>query len=236
MPHSIFPKRLITALLLILCFCGGLALAVFRPAPTIAQADTADLFYRFNGEPIPLVVQQNAIAVAFQDQPPSRSVSPAPLYQRLQTDLNAAPSRGGSAVTVQPVGTHYAIATLPASSRSGLRDLRPRLQQPYVETTLAVVSRADQDEQIVLPNEIIVSFAANTSEAEQRQILAAQGLELIRPLRFTENRVLARLRTLDHETAVLTAAEQLNQATGVRSATPNFIPVRSPVGRWLMPA
>ncbi|MBW4653757.1 MAG: S8 family serine peptidase [Kaiparowitsia implicata GSE-PSE-MK54-09C] len=231
MTPPISSKRLIITLLLGLYFCGGLALAVWRPTIAIAQVDTADLFYRFNGEHIPLVVKENAIAVAFQDQPPSRSVSPTPLYQQLQNDLNAASSRGSGGVTVQPVGTSYAIATLPAGSRSGLRDLRPRLQQPYVETTLAVVSRADQNEQILLPNEIIVSFAANTSASEQQQILAAQGLELIRPLRFTENRVLARLRTLDRETAVLTAAEALNQADGVRSATPNFIPVRSPLDR-----
>jgi serine protease len=76
---------------------------------------------------------------------------------------------------------------------------------------------------------VIVSFAANTPEVEQRLILAAQGLALIRPLRFTENRVLARLRTPASETAILTVAEQLNQVAGVRSVTPNFIPVRSPL-------
>ena len=231
MTPPIPPKRLIITLLLALCFCGGLALAVWRPTAAIAQVDNADLFYRFNGEPIPLVVQENKIAVAFREQPPSRSISPTPLYQQLQNDLSAASSRGSGGVTVQPVGTSYAIATLSAGSRSGLGDLRLRLQQPYVETTLPVLSRADQSEQILLPNEIIVSFAANTTEAEQRRILANQGLELIRPLRFTENRVLARLRTLDHDTAVLTATEQLNQAAGVRSATPNFIPVRSPLDR-----
>jgi serine protease len=229
MTYSIFSKRLITALLFVLYFFGAFALAIWRPTIAIAQTDPAELFYRFNGEPISLVVQENAIAVAFQDQLPSRSVSPAPLYQQLQNDLNAPSSRSIDAVTVQPVGTGYAIATLPAGSRSSLRQLRPRLQLPYVENTLPVLSRAGQTEQILLPNEIIVSFAAHTTEAEQQQILAAQGLELIRPLRFTENRVLARLRTLDHETAVLTATEQLNQAAGVRSATPNFIPVRSPV-------
>jgi len=228
MMPPISPRPLFRVLLLAIGFSLGLALAVFRPIPTLAQADPADLFYRFNGEPVPLVVQNTAIAVAFQDRPPSRSASLTPLYQQLQNDLNAAPSRGGDVVTVQPVGTRYAIATLPAGSRSGLGALRPRLQLPYVETTLAVVNRADQDEQILLPNEIIVSFAANTTEAEQQQILAAQGLALIRPLRFTENRILARVSNLDHETAVLTAAEQLNQTAGVRSATPNFIPVRSP--------
>lgn len=222
-----FPKRLL-APLLALCFSAGLALALWHPTTAIAQTETTDLFYRFNGEPIPLVLQENAIAVAFQDQPPSRFLTSTPLYQQLQEDLNAATTRGDRTITVQPVGSRYAIATLPPGSRSGLGSLRPRLRLPYVESTLAVLNRPGEPEAILLPNEIIVSFAPDMSPVEQSQTLAAQGLELIRPLRFTRNRVLARLHTLPQETAVLTAAEQLNQVAGVRSATPNFISVRSP--------
>ena len=61
-----FPKRLITALLLGLYFCGGLALAAWGPIAASAQSDASELFYRFNGDPIALVVQDHAIAVAFQ--------------------------------------------------------------------------------------------------------------------------------------------------------------------------
>ncbi|WP_204150746.1 S8 family serine peptidase [Leptolyngbya sp. CCY15150] len=224
------PRHLFRVLLLTVCFSLGLALAVFRPTPTLAQTDTADLFYRFNGEPIPLMVRDDAIAVAFQASA-TRTLDAPPLYQQLQNTLDSTRTRG-DAVIVQPVGTQYAIVNLPAATSSSRSALRPQLALPYVETTLPVLQRADQDEQILLPNEIIISFAAQTSEAEQQQMLEAQGLELIRPLRFTENRVLARLKTVDHETAVLTAAEQLSQTTGVRSATPNFIPVRSPEERW----
>lgn len=219
------PKRLL-APLLALCFGAGLALALWRPTIAIAQSESTDLFYRFNGEPISLVLQENAIGVAFQDQPPSRVLTSTPLYQQLQEDINAG-TRGHSLITVQPVGSHYAIATLPPGSRSGLESLRPRLQVPYVESTLAVLNRPGEAESILLPNEIIISFAPDLPPAEQSQTLAAQDLELIRPLRFTQNRVLARLRTLPQETAVLTAAEQLNQVAGVRSATPNFISVPS---------
>jgi serine protease len=225
-----FPKRLLTALLLGLCFCGGLLLATWRPIAASAQTDASELFYRFNGDPVALVVQENAIAVAFQSAPSgNRSTQATPLYQQLQQDLNATGTRGDDTITVQPVGTRYAIATLPTGSLSSRGDLRSRLQLPYVATTLAVVNRPGEAEQILLPNEVIVSFAANTPEVEQRLILAAQGLALIRPLRFTENRVLARLRTPASETAILTVAEQLNQVAGVRSVTPNFIPVRSPL-------
>lgn len=229
----IFPRHLFRRLLLALGFSLGMVLAILPALPTQAQTDT-DLFYRFNGEPIPLVVREDAIAVTFQEPSTLRSTprttSPIPLYQQLQADLDRTRTRDGAVLTVQPVGTHHAIIAVPQTSSTTRSTVRSRLRQPYIQATIPVLSLVNQaasEDYILLPNEIIVSFAPDTTAAEQAAILADQGLELIRPLRFSNTRVLARLQTLDHETGVLTAAEQLAQRADIQSATPNLITVRS---------
>ncbi|MDY7015759.1 MAG: S8 family serine peptidase, partial [Cyanobacteriota bacterium] len=98
--------------------------------------------------------------------------------------------------------------------------------QPYVETTLPVLQRAEAgnptEEAIVLPNEILLSFEPDLSEGERQAILTENGLEVIRPLRFTENRYLVRSRRAAG-LEVLRAIDQLNASAKIRSATPNFI-------------
>ncbi|ASC73064.1 peptidase S8 [Halomicronema hongdechloris C2206] len=215
------------------CVSGRHQLGAGVSAPTrLAQTESAELFYRVDGEPIPLQLQADAIAVVFTEPPAARGHPPIPLYRRLQADLQGT---RGDAVTVHPVGTDYAIVTLPRGSRSSRSTLIERVQRPYVDAILPVLSCCDRNEQILLPNEIIVSFEPDTTPAQRQVILAAQGLTAIRPLQFSDDRVLARLIELDHDTAVLTATERLHATTGVRSATPNFIQVRAPLEPPMQP-
>jgi subtilisin family serine protease len=85
-----------------------------------------------------------------------------------------------------------------------------------------VLSRVDGQDTLVLPNEIIVSFDPSWSEAQVQAALEQQNLELIRPLRFTTRRYLVRSRSATG-IEVLNVANQLNQVTGIQSATPNFL-------------
>lgn len=92
--------------------------------------------------------------------------------------------------------------------------------------TLPVLTLSDADAEarssLVLPNEIIVSFEADLSNSQVQTLLNRYGLEVIRPLRFTQNRYLVRSNR-DRGTAILNVANQLNGQTGIQSATPNFI-------------
>jgi serine protease len=162
-----------------------------------------------------------------------------PLYLQLQQDLQAESSdgitRGGAtrgtpvssppiAVEVSPLNKDYAVVNFLSGSAAAIQQ---RIEaQPYVEMTFPVLklaaSQTDSEGAIVLPNEIILSFEPGLSDAERQAILTAHNLEVIRPLRFTPNRYLVRSQTasgLD----VLRASNQLNEATRVQSATPNFI-------------
>ncbi|MEO1069319.1 MAG: S8 family serine peptidase, partial [Cyanobacteria bacterium J06638_6] len=87
---------------------------------------------------------------------------------------------------------------------------------------LQALSRADGEETIVLPNQIIVSFEPDTPQSQVQLTLDRYGLEVIRPLRFTQNRYLVSARD-SGGLQVLGLANQLNGVAGVQSATPNFV-------------
>ena len=95
-------------------------------------------------------------------------------------------------------------------------------QQPYVQTTLPVLSRSQRQEVIVLPNEIIISFAPQLDESQKQAILQQNNLAIMRPLRFNRDRYLVK-STSAAGTKVLSIANQLNGVKGVTSAAPNFI-------------
>lgn len=202
-------------------------LRLFTPA--VAQTQTnKDLFYTFYGKRIPLNLRQDAIAVAFKDV---RTRSDKPLYLQLQQDLQSGGDRPrrsihGSALNVEviPLGKRYALINLPAATRGDRSALvkQQTQQQPYVESTLPVLSRSDRSEAIVVPNEIVVSFESELSKSQIQALLKRNNLQVIRPLRFSRNRYLVK-SSLASGTAVVGVANQLNNVTGVKSATPNFI-------------
>jgi serine protease len=193
----------------------------------VLPVPNSELFYLYKGEKIPLKSRPNEIAVAFKPQLGS-SRTPGgepPLYQQLATSLNQGSVRGdGATIAVKPVGTNYAIVTVPSSSVDMTATVKQVQAKPYVSSSLPVLSRADQQDTIVLTNEIIVSFQPDMPESEQKGILKAQNLEVIRSLRFTKNRYLVKVKSATG-TDVLKVSNRLNQVVGIASASPNFLQV-----------
>lgn len=184
-----------------------------------------DIYYTFYGQRVPLTLRQDQVAVVLDPQI-SAAQGGGTAFQRLQRDLSGQGSRSGTNapldVTVRPLGDRYAVVQLAESTPALTAAVQERLQQPYVQDTLPVLSRAGEDDTIVLPNQIIVSFEPGTPQSRVQLILNRHGLELLRPLRFTEGRYLVRSRQ-GSGLGVLNLANRLNSSTGVQSATPNFV-------------
>ena len=125
-----------------------------------------------------------------------------------------------SQVIVQPLGESYAVVTLPGNSSTNFQ--KKIENQSYVKAALPVLSRANRQDTIVLPNEIVLSFKPNTSDSEKESILKQNNLEIIRPLRFFPNVYIVKSTTASG-TAILNVANQLNQIKAVNSASPNFL-------------
>ncbi|NEP15161.1 MAG: S8 family serine peptidase [Symploca sp. SIO2C1] len=236
MNKRLFAKILFTSYLLGI---GSISSLLLPKTITAQTTETAELYYTFFDKKIPLTQRTDAIAVAFKETPRSsaRGISSSqPVYLQLQQDLQAG---GGSArslnstsalkVEVSPLGENYALVNFLSGNPSVSLDVERQIKQKnYVETTLPVLSRSrtssasQQEEVIVLPNEIIISFEPGISEKEKQTILVQHNLEIIRPVRFSQNRYLVRSERTSG-TAVLTVANQLNGVAQVQSATPNFI-------------
>ncbi len=126
------------------------------------------------------------------------------------------------------MGEHYALVKLPTGTRGiGKSDIMQQVQQQsYVAGTLPVLARKDgnqvRDEAIVLPNEIMVSFEPGLGSSQIHSILDSYNLEVIRPLRFTQNRYLVKSRSASG-VAILEIANRLHGIAGIQSATPNFV-------------
>lgn len=206
---------------------GCVWIAPFSPlrllAPAVAQTQAKEeLFYTYYGKRIPLNLRRDAIAVAFKED---RTRGGEPLHLRLRQDLRGSNIRSPVLnVELQPLGRRYALIKLPSGTRSSSSAVQQQAkQQPYVESTLPVVTRSDRDEFMVVPNEIVVSFEPTLSESQSQAILKRQNLKVIRPLRFSRNRYLVKSGSAASGTAILGITNQLNTVKGVKSATPNFI-------------
>ncbi|MBW4651002.1 MAG: S8 family serine peptidase [Kastovskya adunca ATA6-11-RM4] len=235
-------KRLVSSVLLTSCLWGSVNLSVIpQHHQGLAQAQTSNeqLFYTFYGQQIPLSLRSDVVAVAFKSVRGGTRGEVKPLYLQLQEDLQqggSSATRGesratGLAVDVKPLGDRFALVTLPSGSRSSIAAVTQQVRAAaYVQETLPVLSRSssseassDQSEEaIVLPNEIVVSFEPGISEGRKQLMLMQNKLEVIRPLRFTNNRYLVR-STSTSGTAVLDVANRLSSLGGVQSATPNFV-------------
>jgi serine protease len=200
----------------------------FSPAPAQAQTTPDDIYYTFYGQRIPLTVRRDQIAVVLEPQIiGARGGTSA--FQQLEMALTgqSSGSRGGATdsaldVTLRPLGSRYAVIELSSVTPELEAAVQERLQQPYIQETLPVLRRADSDETIVLPNQIIVSFEPDTPQSQVQLTLNRYGLEVVRPLRFTQNRYLVSARD-GSGLRVLNIANQLNGVAGIQSATPNFV-------------
>ena len=236
-------KRIISSL----CFAGCLWTTAILPieitkqaiAPSQAQETTStakndtELYYLYYGQKISLRQRDNAIAVAFnttRDIPRGGSFS-----EMLQRDLSGSntreltltPQPAKPEIEVKAIGDRYALIEFSAETSEQEREEITRKAETrfYVASTLPVLNRndgQDNSEAIVLPNEITVSFEPKLTSSQIQLILNRNNLQIVRPLRFTQNRYIVRSRAVTG-TDILTASNQLNGITGVKSATPNFV-------------
>ena len=222
-------KKFISSILLTSCFWGITGITCFpKLTPAAAQVPpTGELLYNFYGRSIPLRVRQDTVAVSFKPAGSTRSLGTAveASYLRLQRDLQGGTrSLSGNNLEVKPLGLRYALVNLPAGTSSSPAAVTQRVEKlPYVAGTHPVLSRSDRDETIVLPNEIVVAFEPEVADEEAVQaILNRYNLEIIKPLRFANNRYLVRSQT-ESGIAILAIANRLNSVPGITSATPNFV-------------
>ncbi|MBE9198875.1 MULTISPECIES: S8 family serine peptidase [unclassified Nodularia (in: cyanobacteria)] len=216
-------KRITTCIVLTGFIWSGLGIfSTPKLKSAIAQTqESADLFYLYKGERIPLNQRQDAIAVSFKDLPPTRNLGAAtPLYLQLQQDLQRNNGRMTTPPIVTPLGENYAVVNVPREAGNAVQ--QSIQQQPYVQTTLPVLSRRNEQDVIILPNEIILSFDSKLSENQRKEILQQNNLEVVRKLRFQRDRYLVK-STIAEGAKVLSVANQLSTVQGINSVSPNFV-------------
>lgn len=224
-------KRFLNNILLVsgLCVLTGISyLSIQKIAVAQTSQGNNELFYTFQGKKIPLSQRQDIIGVEFKDVK-TRNTNASPLYLQLQNELQQTRTRGGTPVQVTPIGNNYALVKIPAGIRTTAAPVQQQIQQKaYVQATLPVITRQGQQEEIILANEAIVSFDEKVDDTQKKTILQQQNLEIIRPLRFTQNKYLVKSKSVSG-TAILNSINQLNQVTGINSTSPNFIQATTPI-------
>ena len=219
---QILPTRVLARAITIAICCVG--------TTSQAQAQPAQLSYRFYNQEIPLSLSPDQLAVSFKAQPTGTRGSIAlPNHLRLQQDLQKGTTgvRGASnaleEIVVKPLGKQYALLELPKQQSSVFKNqLQQQLQQPYIKTSVPVLQRDQDDTPLLLTNEMVVSFEPDFPKTQVRDLLELQGLELIRPLGFSQHQYLVRSKRGD-SLRLLSQANELTSLGGIQSATPNFV-------------
>ncbi|MDJ0744572.1 MAG: S8 family serine peptidase [Xenococcaceae cyanobacterium MO_167.B27] len=193
----------------------------------LAQNET-ELEYLILGQKIPLTLKQDTTAVVFKPQKKDRGNSGQPYHIQLQEHLSVGDraSERKSEVEITPLGQNYALVKLAVEDQD-ISVIETEIQkQDYVKEVLPVLTLSNSDSStardIILPNEIIVSFDGKISEAEREAILKENNLELIRPVRFSSNLYIVKSLTASG-VEVLKVANELNAVTSISTAAPNFI-------------
>ncbi|KST67910.1 hypothetical protein BC008_31495 [Mastigocoleus testarum BC008] len=233
-------KSFLSGILLLTCF-----LPIFKTQPLKAQTSVVTnsqtnkkLFYTYYNKKIPLILQEDIVAISFK--PKAQSRASLPLHLKLQLDLNrsvgktnfnqANLSLENSSLRIKPFGKRYALMRIPSTNPRDSSTIQRLLKkQAYVENTLPVFSRQKSSpqisggyrEKIILPNEIILHFDEQTSNSQKQKILRRHNLSIIRPLRFSSNRYLVKSLSASG-VQVLDVANRLYRLDGIKSATPNF--------------
>ena len=219
-------KRLLPYLLLTAGCTIGVATFTYSTNVS-AQSTDEDTYYTFYDQQISLVERGDQIAVKFASEAADgRDLEPAYLkLQRTLQSANLSSARSLAApveVKVSPLGEQYALITLPSTTDETGDRVVQQLEQSYIEATLPVLSRQNEQDSIIVTSEMVVSFESDTTEAEASALLDRYGLKIIRPLQFSKGRYLVSAPNLEGK-AVLSAANQLNSVPSILSATPNFV-------------
>ena len=206
---------------------------VSTPKTLLVQSNSSQLEYEVLGQKIPLTVKKDTTAVVFKPQERDRSSGAEQPYSiQLQEDLSdTVRSTNGteerkSEVEITPLGQNYALVKLAVDDKD-ISVIEANIRsKKYVQEVLPVLTLSSGDSgkttDIILPNEIIISFDPQLSEAERKTILKENNLELIRPVRFSPDLYIVKSLTASG-VDVLQVANQLNSVTSIQSASPNFI-------------
>jgi serine protease len=206
-----------------------IALPIPSPiSPVIAQpVQDEGIYYLYQGQKIYLTAQPNTIAIEFKT--PTRTVreigeDDRPPYLKLETELQKSVSvRGTKPLTVTPIGTNLALINIPPELNNARNLITKRsIAQSFVKQSFPVLTRSGTAENLVVTNELLVSFAADVPDTKRQEILKTQNLEIVRPLRFTENHYIVRSTTTSG-TGLLKVGNTLRGLQGITAVSPNFI-------------
>ena len=197
-------------------------------SPVIAQpAQDEGIYYLYQGQKIYLTAQPNTIAIEFKT--PTRTVreiggDDRPPYLKLETELQKSVSvRGTKPLTVTPIGTNLALINIPPELNNARNLITNRsIAQSFVKQSFPVLTRSGTAENLVVTNELLVSFAADVPDTKRQEILKTQNLEIVRPLRFTENHYIVRSQNTNG-IGLLKVGNTLRGMQGITAVSPNFI-------------
>jgi serine protease len=219
-------KRLLSSLSFALYLSGTVALALtIDRQNTLASSE--GLFYNYGERRVSLNIQSNTIAVALT--PPRRGQS---AMSRLQQDFGGGIVRRGRAKSqamtkVQAVDSNkYALLT----STQGADNLTAQTaSKPYIAQTLPVLKVSGKSNNLILPNEVVISFKSSVSASDRESILKSNDIKSYQPLEFAPGFYVVTTTTQGLD--VLATANRLNKVKGITSAIPNFIEVKAASAR-----
>ncbi|MEB3294033.1 MAG: S8 family serine peptidase, partial [Synechococcales bacterium] len=195
----------------------------------IAQpADSGELYYYYFGQKIPLKLRQDVIAA--EGKAPGQLSGSEPYFRTLRRHLRGGGTLSGDdnrnppGLQLDSIGDQYVLVGL--SSQVQREEIQKQIQaEPNLKGMLPVLTLGDRaSSMLVLPNRILVSFKAGTSESVIQATLKRQNLAIIIKQPFTETGYVVR-STSATGTAILNVANQLGQEASVEYATPDFIQV-----------
>lgn len=211
-----------------------LATGLFAHMPSaklaIAQpSNSGELYYSYFGQKIPLKLRQDVIAA--EGKAPGQLSGSEPYFRTLRRHLRGGGTLSGDddrnppGIQLDSIGDQYVLVGL--SSQVQREEIKKQIQaEPNLKATLPVLTLGDRATSpiLVLPNRILVSFKAGTSESVIQATLKRQNLAIISKEPFTDTGYVVR-STNATGTAILNVANQLGQEASVEYATPDFIQV-----------
>jgi len=218
-------KSLIAVLFVLLLSATPRLISSFSSQAQAQNIPETELSYDYFGQSIPLTLRTDLIAIKFKTEAMnSRSLNDPPLYRQLQEDLNdnSRDLGNNSNIRVQPVGTNYALITVPTSTETrDLTNITSNLN--YVDDNLPVLTRENSQNLLILPNEIMITVNPElTINDNLTNFLSEHNLSLIRQTRLGNNTYLVSSNTAEG-TEILNLVRQLEELPEIVNASPNFI-------------